>query len=114
MYIFVENDHPWGNSKIEGVLKKKNTPGGKVPGRIFRKAHANARTFPIFIQFLCNNTKNSNQHNNNSKRLTIAVRYSADFSVFPPGAGVFFAKKDPPGVNSKVGGESKKKKIPPG
>ena len=31
---------------------------------------------------------------------------TADFSVFPPGAGVFFAKKDPPGVNSKVGGGS--------
>ena len=41
---------------------------------------------------------------NNSKHI-------ADYSVFPPGAGVFFAKKDPPGVNSKVGGGSLKKYI---
>ena len=39
----------------------------------------------------------------------------ADFSVFLPGAGVFFAKKDPPGVNSKVGGRIfKKEKGSPG
>ena len=71
---------------------------------------ANPRTFPIFIQFLCNNTKNNNQHNS-SKQLTIAGRDTADFSLFLPGAGVFLAKKDPPGVNSKVGGDLKKIKI---
>ena len=62
--------------------------------------------FPIFIQFLCNNTKNNNQHNNNSNQLTVAGRNTADCSVFPTGADVFFAKKNPPGVNSKVGGGS--------
>ena len=55
------------------------------------------------------------QHNNNSKQLAIiAGRNTADFSVFPPGAGVFFfAKKDPPEVNSKKigGGIFKKKKV---
>ena len=56
---------------------------------------ANARTFLIFIQFLCNNTKNS-QHNNKSKQLTIAGRHTTDFSVFPPGAGVFFCDKRSP------------------
>ena len=33
---------------------------------------AKPRAFPIFIQLLCNNTKTNNQHNNNSKQLTIA------------------------------------------
>ena len=46
----------------------------------------------------------------NSKHLTIVGRNTVDFSVFPPGAGVFFAKKNPPGVNSKVEGGSLKKK----
>ena len=41
--------------------KKKKHPGGKSPRGIFRKAHANARTFPIFIQFLCNNTSKNNR-----------------------------------------------------
>ena len=49
------------------------------------------------------NTKN-NQHNN-SKQMTIAGKNAADFSVCPPGAGVFLAKKNPPGVNSKVRGD---------
>ena len=69
-----------------------------------RPPPSNARTFPIFIQFLSNNTKNNNQEKN-SKRLTIGGSTTADFSVFPPGVGVYFlAKKDPPGVNSKVEG----------
>ena len=63
--FFAENDHhhpytyPGANSKVGGDLKKekeKNIPEEKVPGGIFRKAHANARNFPIFIQFLCSNT----------------------------------------------------------
>ena len=56
---------------------------------------ANARTFLIFIQSLCNNTNNS-QHNNKSKQLTIAGRHTTDFSVFPPGAGVFCCDKRSP------------------
>ena len=48
----------------------------------------------------------------NSKHLTIAGRNTADFSVFPPGADVFFAKKDLPGVHSKIGGILKKKNPP--
>ena len=50
------------------------------------------------------NTNNNNQTNNNSNKLTIAGRNTADFSVFPPGTGGFFAKKDPLGGNSKVKG----------
>ena len=105
--LFAENNHLGGNSKVGGDFKKekeKKHPGGKSPQGIFRKAHANARTFPIFIQFLCN-TKTNNQHNN-SKQLIIAGRNTPDFSVSPPGAGALFAKKDPPRVNSKAGGES--------
>ena len=49
------------------------------------------------------NTENNNQHNN-SEQLTITGRNTADFTVFPPEAGVFFSKKDPSGVNSKVRG----------
>ena len=57
---------------------------------------ANARTFPILNQFLCNNTNNNNQHNNN-KQLTVAGRNTtADFSVFPPGGGRFFSRKISP------------------
>ena len=37
----------------------------------------------------------------NSKQLTIGGRNTADFSVFPPGAGVFIAKKDPPGLTQR-------------
>ena len=80
------------------LTKIKNHTGGNP------KVHANARTFPIFIQILCNTTKNNNQYNN-SKQLTTAERSTADFSVFPPVAGFFFAKKNLSGVNSKAGGD---------
>ena len=72
--------------------EKKKKTGGKSPRKISREAHADAQTFPIFIQFLCNNSNNNNQHNN-SKKLTVAGRNAADISVFPPGKGVFFCEK---------------------
>ena len=37
----------------------------------------------------------------NSKQLTIAGRNSVDFSVYSTGAGVFLAKKIPPGLTQR-------------
>ena len=93
-----------GNSKVGGGSLKnyKKHPGGKSPWRDLQKStHANARTFPIFVHFLCNNTKNLNRHNSNRKYLSINGRNTAEFSVFPSGAGVFLRKKIPPGLTHR-------------
>ena len=71
---------------------------------------ANARTFPIFIQFLCN-TKSNNQYN--SKQLTIAGRKTAIFLCSSRGRAFFLRKKIPPGLTQREGG-SFFFKIPPG
>ena len=53
-------------------------------------------------------TKTTNITITANKQLTIAGRNTADLLCSPGGGRFFFAKKNPPGVNSKVGGASLK------
>ena len=45
--------------------------------------NGDAGIFSVYYYSL--NTENNNQHDNNSKQLTIAEGNTPDFSVFPPG-----------------------------
>ena len=98
MFFFCGKRSPRGEHSPEGSSEKHNTHTSHKP-----PPPANARTFPIFIQFLCNNTKNHNQRNNNNKRLTNAGRNTTDFCV-PPGGGRFYLRNNiPPGLTQRYG-----------
>ena len=110
-----------------GDLKKKNTPGGKVPGGIFRKAHTHLThtAAPTMSGLNSIYKKQFKRHKKDSSWGSLrpasvncddtssdknGKEYCRFFCVPPGGGRFFFAKNYSPGVNSKVEGWGLKKK----